>query len=164
MEYRSVIAWVGCSRLPSPAFITGTSVILAANLAAPILLCLITKQSVPYPSNILIVSWSVSPFDTEVPPASENPETFIPRLRAAIWNVEYVLVDGSKNSRAASFPFSAPSRLPGCFSRSPTAWKRCSNWLLLKSLALTTSLPTKSELKWVGNSHGQKHRDEPSDV
>ena len=41
---------------------------------------------------------------TDDPVGPANPETRIPSLSAAIWKLEYVLVEGSKKSRAAVLP------------------------------------------------------------
>jgi hypothetical protein len=64
MVNRSSSDCVGCSFIPSPAFITEAFTFLARRCGAPDIGCLMIITSAPIMSMVLPVSISVSPLDT----------------------------------------------------------------------------------------------------
>ena len=116
----------GCWFEPSPALITGTGEISAANLAAPSLLCRITRASV-YEVMILIESIKVSPFlPKDVLVASEKPITLPPKRWIAVSKDSLVRVEPSKKVTPINLSFNKSLR--GCAFNSNAVFRISSMW------------------------------------
>ena len=98
-------ACVGCSCVPSPAFMTCLSVIWLICSAEPEEGWRMTKASTCIASRFLIVSTMLSPLATLLDEALKL-RVIAPRLRAAISKENLVLVEFSKNASTIRFPCS----------------------------------------------------------
>ena len=96
-------AWVGCSFVPSPAFITDALSFLARRCGTPAEECLIIIKSAPRAWTVRAVSIRLSPLTTLLV-GTEKLMTSVLSLFAASSKDVLVLVEGSKKRLTAVLP------------------------------------------------------------